>query len=87
MSFPENAYQPWTRGELDQLWAMINGGTPWNEIAKTLQRSITAVYSRGKMLRFADFALWPDLGESSTLKDFRDGLNLTPMKKTEKNQF
>jgi hypothetical protein len=70
MWYPINHGKPWTIGEMKTLKAMLNNDATWPYMCEILGRSITAVYERAKLLRFADFAKNLYLADSVTIKDY-----------------
>lgn len=64
----ENDGKLWTKGDLQTLKAMYVKGSSYRDMAITLGRTITAVYSRLNSIRFAEFYFDIHLDFSETIK-------------------
>ena len=53
--YPARAGKQWTVREIRSLKLMLKNGTSYPRMCESLQRSITAIYERAKLIRYAEF--------------------------------
>jgi hypothetical protein len=64
--YPRRHGKPWTKRELNELFVLIQTDIPWGQIANSLQRTITAVYSKYQLFRQIELLTYGQLEDTIT---------------------
>lgn len=64
--YPPRHGKPWTKRELNELYTLVTLDLPWGQIANTLQRTITAVYSKYQLFRQIELFTYGQLEDTIT---------------------